>query len=122
MNRKLLVGKIHRATVTQSDIAYEGSITIDSVLMKAAGLMEFEQVHVANVDNGQRLETYAISGEAESGVVCLNGAAARSGVTGDRVIIMAYGDVEDKQARFHVPKVVTVDGKNKVIAVSQSIR
>lgn len=105
--------KIHRATVTDTNIDYEGSITIDSKLMDLAGINEFEQVHVVNVNNAERFVTYVIRGKKDSEIV-LNGAAARLAVPGDKVIIIAYGIIKAKKARTFKPKVVLVDEKNIV--------
>ena len=107
--RTVLKSKIHRATVTQADLHYEGSITIDPVLMEAADILPFEQVHVLDVDNGTRLTTYAIEGERESGQICINGAAARLVSPGDTVIILTYDSMDDAQAREHRPQLVYVD-------------
>ncbi|BCV24355.1 aspartate 1-decarboxylase [Gelria sp. Kuro-4] len=110
----LLKAKIHRATVTAADLHYEGSITVDRALMEAAGLLEHERVQVVDVDNGVRLETYVIPGEAGSGTICLNGAAARLVQPGDKVIIMAYTWVSAEEALGFRPRVVLVDQANKV--------
>src|SRR5512143_3626852 len=112
MNRTLLGGKIHRATVTHADLAYEGSLTIDPELMRAADILPYERVHIWNVTNGSRLETYALAGEAGSGVICINGAAARHAQPGDRVIIATFADVEEAEARAWKPTVVRVDAEN----------
>ena len=114
----MLKGKIHRAVVTQAELEYVGSITIDEQLMEAAGIQEYERVQVADVDNGQRLETYAIAGERNSGVVCLNGAAARLVQPGDKVIIMAYALMQPEEVRTFRPSVVFVDSSNRVIRVA----
>lgn len=106
-------GKIHRATVTEADLNYEGSLTVDMDLVDAAGMRPYEMVHVVNVNNGSRFETYLIEGERGSGTICLNGAAARLGMKGDKVIIIAYGQVEETELpRDFQPKVVLVDEKN----------
>src|SRR5438093_10052428 len=117
MFRTMLKSKIHRATVVQADVDYVGSITIDSDLMKAADLYPYEKVHVVDVDNGARLETYAIEGEAGSGVVCINGAAARLVSKGDRVIIMSYAHVSEEEARALRPTVVLVDERNRPTSI-----
>jgi aspartate 1-decarboxylase len=117
MKRTLLRSKIHRATVTEADVDYEGSITIDSDLMKAAGLVEFELVHVADVDTGTRLETYVMTGAAGSGIICMNGAAARRVGVGDHIIIMAYTQVEEPLPAGWQPEIVLVDGKNHILEV-----
>jgi len=108
----MLKGKIHRARVTDANIDYEGSITIDRKLMVAADILPYEQVHVLNINNGARLTTYAIEGE--QGEICLNGAAARLAVKGDIVIILAYCHVEDNDARNFTPRLVYVDAKNAI--------
>ena len=110
--RIMLKSKIHRATVTEADINYEGSITIDTELMEAADILPYEKVQVLDIDNGSRLETYAIEGKASSGVICMNGAAARLVHPGDKVIILTYHDVPEDQARENHPIVVNVDAKN----------
>jgi aspartate 1-decarboxylase len=104
--------KIHRATITQADIHYEGSMTIDQDLMEAADIVSFEQIQVYNVANGERFSTYAMEGPRGSGVICLNGAAARKGVVGDLVIIATYGAIEEKERQNFKPKIVQVDAQN----------
>jgi aspartate 1-decarboxylase len=111
----MLMGKVHRATVTDADLNYEGSLTLDPDLMEAAGMLPYEQVQILDVDNGARLTTYLIKGERSSGQVVINGAAARLVAPGDKVIIVAYGEMEDEEARSHTPKVVLVDGANRPI-------
>ncbi len=111
--------KIHRATVTEANLNYMGSITIDRELMEAAGILPNEKVQVVNNNNGARLETYAIEGEPGSGVICLNGAAARQVQPGDTVIIIAYTMVDEKEARTFKPKVVLVDEHNKSTRIIQ---
>lgn len=106
-------GKIHRATVTQANLEYMGSITIDSTLMKMAGILRGERVQIVDNNNGNRLETYVIEGPADSGVICLNGAAARKVSVGDKVIIIAYAMMEREEAESLVPKVVMVDDNNR---------
>lgn len=118
----LLKGKIHRATITQADLHYVGSITVDSDLLKAAGIHEYEQVDVVDIDNGNRLTTYTICGEAGSGVICLNGAAARLVNPGDRIIIMNYAQYDPSEVSGHKPKVVFVDDKNKILSVEEQER
>lgn len=113
----ILKSKIHRATVTQSDLNYVGSITIDKKLMDAAGLLEYEKVQIADIDNGNRFETYIIAGEYGSGCICLNGAAAKCVETGDKVIIMAYAQMTPEENEKHYPKVVFVDDKNEITEV-----
>ena len=114
MEITLLKSKLHRATVTEANLNYMGSITIDSYLMEQAGILEYEQVHVADIDNGNRLITYAIKGEAGSGVVCLNGAAARHVQVGDKVIVMSYAQFTPAEANEHSPAVVLLDNNNIV--------
>ena len=115
MTRKLLRGKIHRATVTGADLHYEGSVTIDQDLMDACDLVDHEAVHIWNVTNGNRFETYAIPGERGSGVVCVNGAAAHKVAKGDLVIIAAFSWMADREARTWKPHVVFVDEKNRAV-------
>lgn len=114
MFRTMLKSKIHRARVTEANLYYEGSITIDASLMKAADIHEFEKVEVLNVNNGLRLETYAIKGRAGSGVICLNGPAARGSHTGDEVIILSYLLIEDKKSKSNKPRIIKVDGRNRI--------
>jgi len=106
--------KIHRATVTEADLNYEGSITLDADLMDAAEILPHEQVQILNVNNGERFDTYAIRGARGSGVVCLNGPAARLAHVGDTVIILTYAVMEREELLRHVPTVVTVDGQNRI--------
>lgn len=113
--RTMLKSKIHRATVTDANIDYEGSITIDAKLMEAADILPYEQVHVLNINNGARFTTYAIEGEAGSGEICLNGAAARLAVKGDLVLILTYCSVPEEEVKHHKPKIVHVDEKNAII-------
>ena len=115
--RPMIISKIHRATVTQADLHYVGSITIDAALMEAADLLPGQQVDVVDVTNGARLTTYAIPGEALSGQLCINGAAAHLVHPGDMVIIMAYGLLADAEARTHEPAVVFVDEHNGIVSV-----
>lgn len=115
---EMLKGKIHRATVTQAEVDYVGSITVDSKLLEAAGILEYEKVQVVDVDNGNRLETYTIAGEWGSGVICLNGAAARCVEVGHKVIIMSYCTMDVEEAKSHKPKVVFVDEKNGAAKVT----
>ena len=112
--RTMLKSKIHRATVTDGNIDYEGSITIDTKLMEAADILPYEQVQVLNINNGARFSTYAIEGKPGSGDICLNGAAARLAVRGDLVIILTYTDMDDAAARHHKPKIVHVDKNNSI--------
>ncbi|BCJ69201.1 aspartate 1-decarboxylase [Polymorphospora rubra] len=117
MFRTMLKSKIHRATVTQADLHYIGSLTIDVDLMRAADILPGELIHVVDIDNGARLETYAIEGPAGSGVIGINGAAARLVHTGDLIIIIGYGLVTDEEARSLEPRVVHVNGKNEIISL-----
>ena len=115
----MLKGKIHRATVRQAEVDYIGSITIDSELMEAAGILEYEKVQVADVNNGKRLETYVIAGEPGSGMICLNGAAAHYVEVGDKVIIMCYAQVDEREATQMKPRVVFVDDDNKASRITR---
>jgi len=114
MIRTILKSKIHRARVTEANLYYEGSITIDKKLMQAADIMEYEKVEVLNLNNGLRLETYAICGKASSGVICLNGPAARGACVGDEVIIASYALADDKMASKARPRIIKVNGKNRI--------
>jgi aspartate 1-decarboxylase len=114
MQIEILKSKIHRATVTEANIHYVGSITIDELLMKAANLIEFEKVHVLNINNGERIETYVIKGEKNSGVICLNGAAARKFVAGDVIIIASYAQMEFEEAKKFNPSLVFPDQNNRL--------
>lgn len=118
MQISMLKSKIHRAVITQAELNYVGSVTIDEALMEAAGLCEYEHVYIVNVNSGSRIETYVIAGERGSGVICLNGAAARSGQKGDRVIIMAYANMSPEESATHRPRVVFVGDKNEIIKVA----
>jgi aspartate 1-decarboxylase len=113
----MLKSKIHRATVTEANINYEGSITLDSDLMEAADILPYEMVYVLDVNNGVRLETYAIPGEAGSGEICVNGAAARLVHQGDTVIILTYTPLPDEEAKRHHPRLVYVNKQNKILQV-----
>lgn len=115
MRRILFKSKIHRATVTQADLDYEGSVTIDQDLLKAADILPFEKVAVWNVTRGTRLETYALEGESGSGVICINGAAAHLNQPGDLVILATFAEVEEAELAHWKPKVVFVDGKNRAV-------
>ena len=118
MQITMLKGKIHRATVVQTELNYVGSITVDEELLEKAGIREYELVQVVDVDNGNRLETYTIAGERGSGMICLNGAAARCVSVGDKVILMAYASMDEEEAKTHKPKVVFVDDDNHVARVT----
>lgn len=115
MLRTMLLGKIHRATVTDADLDYVGSITIDADLLEAADLLQGQQVDVVDVTNGARLTTYAIAGERGSGIVCVNGAAAHLVHRGDTVIVIGYGLLDEKEARERRPHVVFVDALNRIV-------
>lgn len=114
MFRTILKSKIHRACVTEANLYYEGSITIDSNLMKAADILEYEKVEVLNLNNGHRLETYAIPGKADSGVICLNGPSARGACVGDEVIILSYWFKEDKNIKNVKVRIINVNARNKI--------
>ena len=117
MYRTLLLAKIHNCTLTSANLNYVGSIGIDQTLLEAAGIVVHEQVQVVNLANGERLTTYAIAAPAGSGTVELNGAAARLGMSGDRVIIMSYGQLNPEEIKTHIAKVVFVDEKNRIVEV-----
>ena len=117
MHLHMLKGKIHRATVVQAELDYVGSITIDPLLMESAGILEYEKVQVVDVNNGNRFETYVITGEKGSGMVCLNGAAAREVSVGDKVIIMCYCELDENEVKSHKPKVVFVDDDNHIVSL-----
>lgn len=121
MRRFLMKSKVHRATVTEANPDYVGSITVDAVLMEQADLLPNEKVQVVDIDNGERLESYVIPGEAGTGVIGLNGAAALRMHPGDRVIIISYAEFEEVEARRHRPTVVFVDGANRVTGVGSEI-
>ncbi|HWV37920.1 MAG TPA: aspartate 1-decarboxylase [Vulgatibacter sp.] len=114
MRRHVFRSKLHRATVTQADVEYEGSVTIDEELLAAADIHEYEAVHVWNVTNGSRLMTYALKGPKGSGVVCVNGAAAHLNSPGDKVIIATFADLEPHELEGHVPRVVLLDDRNRI--------
>ena len=118
MRLNMLKGKIHRATVKQAALDYVGSITIDVDLLAASGIIEYEKVQIVDVDNGARFETYAIAGERGSGIICLNGAAARCVQPNDKIIIMCYCDMDEEEAKAHKPKVVFVDDENKISRIT----
>lgn len=118
MYLKMLKGKIHRAVVKQAELNYVGSITVDPELMAAAGILEYENVQIVDIENGNRFETYTICGEPGSGMICLNGAAARQVQTGDHIILMAYAQMTPEEAAKFQPKVVFVDGENKISKVT----
>ena len=114
MKIELLKGKIHRATVVEAALDYVGSITVDEALLEASGILEYEKVQIVDVNNGSRFETYTVAGERDSGMICLNGAAARCVSVGDKIIIMAYAQMTPEEAKGHRPTVVFVDDENKV--------
>ncbi len=115
MRRRMMKSKIHRATVTDADLHYVGSVTVDADLMAAADLVEYEQVAVVDIDNGNRLETYVIEGAAGSGDICLNGAAARLVSPGDKVIVISYADYDQDELAAYEPRIVHVDSMNAVV-------
>ncbi len=117
MFRQILKAKIHRATVTDSRVDYEGSITIDEELMRAAGIAPWEKVLIANLDNGSRIESYAIPGEAGTGVVCMNGGAAKYAQKGNLVIIMTFAVLTEEELENHQPKVIYVDQQNRILSL-----
>lgn len=112
---EFLYSKIHRATVTDANLNYVGSITIDETLLKAANIKEWQKVEILDVNNGERFQTYVIKGKADSGMICLNGAAARKVQKGDKVIIVTYGQFEEKELQNFKPTIVIVDDNNKII-------
>ena len=114
MEITLLKAKIHRAVVTQADFKYVGCVTIDSTLLQESGILEYEKVQIVDIENGNRFETYTIAGEPGSGIICLNGAAAKCVSVGDKVIIMAYANLTPEEAKTHKPMVVFVDGNNMI--------
>lgn len=118
MTIEMLKGKIHRATVVQAELNYVGSITVDTDLLEAAGIFEYEKVQIVDIDNGSRFETYTIAGQKGSGMICLNGAAARCVSVGDKIIIMSYAQMTPEEAKAHKPNVVFVDEKNAISKVS----
>ena len=120
--RSMCKSKIHRATITEANLAYEGSITIDETLLEAADIVPYEMVQALNINNGQRFETYAIPGKKGSGMICLNGAAARLGVVGDKVIIISVAAVDESDVPSFSPKVVFVNEKNKRISKKSNLK
>jgi len=118
----MLKSKIHRATVTGSDLHYVGSITVDQDLLDAADIREHEQVHVVDVDNGARFETYTISGERGSGEICINGAAARLVHTGDTIIVISYAEYSEEELDSYVPRVVHVNKDNEIVLTDDTVR
>lgn len=118
MQIELLKSKIHRATVVQAELNYVGSITVDEELLEKSGICEYEKVQIVDVDNGSRFETYTIAGERGSGMICLNGAAARCVCVGDKIIIMAYAQLDAEEAKEHKPTVLFVDDSNRITRVT----
>ena len=118
MYLKMLKGKIHRAVVKQAELNYVGSITVDPELMQAAGILEYENVQIVDIENGNRFETYTIAGEPGSGMICLNGAAARQVLAGDHIIIMAYAQMTPEEAKNFQPQVVFVDQENNISRIT----
>lgn len=119
MQRNMFKSKIHRATVTHADLEYEGSVTVDAVLLEAADIFPHEAVHIWNVTRGSRITTYALPGPRHSGVVCINGAAAHLNQPGDVVILATFAEMGEAEARQLVPKVVRVDGKNRILTTTE---
>lgn len=121
MNLNMLKAKIHRATVTHAELDYEGSCAIDQNLLESSGILEYEQIHIYNIANGERFVTYAIRGEAGSGMISVNGAAAHKASPGDLLIICAYGAVDEAEAAVHRPRLVYPDADNRVARVAGEI-
>ncbi len=121
MTRTFFKSKIHRAVISQAELHYEGSLTIDLELMEAADLLAYEKVSVVNINNGERLETYVIPGERGSKTICLNGAAARKGQVGDRIIIISYAQLNEEEQKNFEPTVVLVDEQNNIVETSHSV-
>lgn len=118
MLREMLRSKIHRATVTDANLSYEGSITIDEELIETAGILPYEQVMISNLNNGERFETYVIPGQRGSGQVCLNGPTARKAVVGDKIVIFCYEYYNEEELKTYKPKIIIVDEKNKIVKIS----
>ncbi|HET9233996.1 MAG TPA: aspartate 1-decarboxylase [Candidatus Eisenbacteria bacterium] len=121
MKRRMFLAKIHRAVVTDADLNYEGSVTIDDRLLDAAGILNHEEIHVWNLTRGSRFTSYAISGDRDSGVICVNGAAAHLTRPGDLIIIAAFGEMDEEAARRHAPRIVRVDSQNRIVDVTPEI-
>lgn len=121
MRRIMCKSKIHRAKVTEANLYYEGSLTIDSDLLDAADILPYERVQVVNINNGERFETYTIPGKRRSGVICLNGAAARLGHVGDEIIIITYGTYSPEELKTYKPTVVMLDKQNKIVDIKRDI-
>ena len=121
MRRRMFLSKIHRAVVTHADLDYEGSCTIDTDLMEAADIFPNQELHIWNVTRGTRLVTYALPGPRGSGVICINGAAAHQNKPGDLVILATFGEMDSEEARSYEPRIVMVDGKNRIATMRQEI-
>ena len=121
MRRRMFLSKVHRATVTHADLDYEGSCTIDVSLMEAADIYPNQELHIWNVTRGTRLVTYALPGPAGSGVICINGAAAHGNKPGDLVILATFGEMDSEEARHYEPKVILVDGKNRIKSIRAEV-
>jgi len=121
MLQQMLKTKIHRATITESELHYEGSITIDETLIEAAGMHPYEQVMVSNINNGERFVTYVLAGKRGSGTICLNGPTARKGVVGDKIIIFCYAYYDETEMQSYAPRIIKVDQKNQVEAIRSAI-
>jgi aspartate 1-decarboxylase len=119
MRRIMCKSKIHRARITEANLYYEGSLTVDSDLLDAADVLPYERVQVVNVNNGERFETYAIPGKRRSGIICLNGAAARLGQVGDEIIIISYGTYNEEELRNYKPAVVLLDKDNRIVDIKR---
>lgn len=122
MLRLMLRSKIHRATVTDSNLEYEGSLTVDPVLLEAAGMLPYEQVAVSNLNNGERFETYLIPGKRGSGDMCLNGPTARKGAKGDRIIVFCYEYYNEQELKTYAPAIVLVDERNRIVSTGRAIK
>lgn len=121
MKRRMFLSKIHRAIVTHADLHYEGSCTIDKTLMEASDILNYQEIHVWNITRGTRLVTYAIEGEEQSGVICMNGAAAHLNKIGDMVIIAAFGEMSNEESYEHNPKVVLVNEYNQILDIRDEV-
>ncbi len=121
MLRKMLRAKIHRATVTDANLSYEGSITIDENLIEAAGILPYEQVMVSNLNNGERFETYVILGQRGSGQVCLNGPTARKALPGDKIVIFCYESYNEEELKTYKPKIIIVNEKNGIVSTDTKL-
>jgi aspartate 1-decarboxylase len=119
MRRIMCKSKIHRARVTQADLYYEGSLTVDSDLLDAADIIPYERVQVCNINNGERFETYVIPGKRRSGIICLNGAAARLGSIGDEIILITYGTYNEAELKSYKPTVILLDKDNKIVDIKK---